>query len=155
MSNFQGIFWNIYAEDKNGNIRGEFRRSDLTSRFNALTSKNHVTFVKGLTAPTVGDFHNVKGLGNLKVVEVTSGSGFASCTLERQPYSDILISALTSGSRDSRIWLWEKDNVWSHLRTTNAMANGGKYEEWIHTGQREEFLAQSRAIKKLRDPFSN
>ena len=154
MTNFQGIFWNFYAKDKNGNIRGEFKRSDVPSRFEAFASKNYVTFVKGLTEPNLGDFHAVKGLGNLRVIEVSRGSGFVSCTLEPQQYSDILVSALTSGSRSSKIWLWEKDNVWSHLRTQNAMTNGGKYEEWINPGQREDFLAYVNG-KIKRDPFAN
>jgi hypothetical protein len=152
MNNFLGILWNFYAEDKNGNIRGEFNRSDLTSRFDALTSKNHVTFVKGLAEPKVGDFHPVKGLGSMRVIEVSKGSGFASCTLEPQQYSDALVSALTSGSRSSRIWQWEKDNAWSHLRNANSMASGGKYEEWINPGQREEFLAHARS-KTTKDRF--
>lgn len=154
MNNFLGIFWNFYAEDKNGNIRGQFNRSDLTSRFNALTSKNYVTFVKGLAEPKVGDFHPVRGLGNIKVIEVSKSSGFASCTLEPQQYSDVLVSLLTSGSRSSRIWVWEIDNAWSHLRTANAMASGGKYEEWINPGQREEFLAYERG-KTRTDPFAD
>ena len=154
MSSFQGIFWSFFAVDKNGNIRGEFKRSDVTSRLDALSSKKHVTFVKGLREPTVGDSLTIQGLGPIKVIEIVRGSGFITCTLDSQQYSDVLVAALTLGPKSSRIWLWERDNAWSHLQTLNATASGGKREEWIRPGQREEFLAYAKS-KVRKDPFAN
>ena len=156
MSNFQGIFWSLSAEDKNGNIRGEFKRSDVTSRFQAQTSKKYTTFVKGLVEPVVGDFLEVNGLGQLRVIEVSRSSiGFTSCALEVQQYSDVLVAALTRGSKSDRIWEWEMDNVWSHLQRLNEMANGGVREEWINPGQRDNFLSYHKSKRSLKDPFAN
>jgi hypothetical protein len=145
------LWWEIPVLDKNANIAGKFIRHDTDSRMQARTSKDYTTFVKPLYLPQVGDSHNVKGLGRVKVVSVVKSSGDYSATLETQIFSNILVEALTRGRREERIWLWDFDSAWNYVRRNNAFKSASPTLEWLDPGERDSEYEKARSKRTERN----